>query len=362
MLVVGSVLAAFVALIVAGQLYLSMINHGHSFARLYFAEWSRWMFWALAAPLVVRAGARLMGPGGLDRRAMGRAAGLAAWLIPLHYMLSVQFVLWLRPLWPMTVNSDWFVVASSQLPTYVATDLLLFVLLLIVGNAYAVYGRARRVELREVRLETELARAQLDTLRLEIQPHFLFNSLNSIAALIRLRDNAGALRMLLGLSDLIRATVEHPKDHLVPLAAEMDFLERYVDLQQTRFADRLVVEYHIDEPCRATAVPPFLLQPLVENAIRHGASPLVGPCRIDIGARCEGGRLRVWVADDGAGLRPGFDLTRDAGTGLRNIVSRLRQIYGDAATFEVAPREGGGTSVVASFPAVPEHATLRQPA
>ena len=171
---------------------------------------------------------------------------------------SVPFVLYLRPLWPMTPDGDWFVVAQSQLPTWIPTDFLLFVLLLLGGNANAVLQRARRLELRESRLETELARAQLDALRLEIQPHFLFNTLNSIAALIRLKDNHAALKMLLGLSDLMRITVDRPKDHVVPLASEIEFLQRYVGLQQTRFADRLKVEYLIDEECRAIPVPTFL--------------------------------------------------------------------------------------------------------
>jgi signal transduction histidine kinase len=351
----------FLALTVAGQLYLSMLHHGHSFARLLSAELARWLYWPFVAPMVLRAGMRLLGPHGLDRRQLGRAAGLGAAVIGPHVFFSVPFVLWLRPLWPMQPDTDWFVVSQTQLPTWIPTDMLMFVLLLIGGNAYAVFRRARRVELREVRLETELARAQLDALRLEIQPHFLFNTLNSIAALIRLRDNDGAVKMLLGLSDLIRVTVDRPKDHLVPLAAEIDFLERYVDLQHARFAERLVVDYRIDEACRAVAVPPYLLQPLVENAIRHGAARQVRPCRIEVGARCDGARLRVWVRDDGAGLPPGFDLARDAGTGLKNTQSRLRQIYGSGATFALSA-DAAGTLVEASFPAVPDLASLRQPA
>jgi hypothetical protein len=128
-----------------------------------------------------------MGVHGVDRRHLARAGGLGA-IIGLHVFFSVPFVLWLRPLWPMRPDGDWFVVAQSQLPTWIPTDLLLFVLLLIGGSAYAVHQRARRVELREARLETDPARAQLDALRPEIQPHALFNTLNSIAALIRLNE------------------------------------------------------------------------------------------------------------------------------------------------------------------------------
>jgi two-component system LytT family sensor kinase len=210
--------------------------------------------------------------------------------------------------------------------------------------------RARMLELRESRLETDLARAQLDALRLEIQPHFLFNTLNSIAALIRLGDNPGALKMLLGLSDLMRITVDRPKQHLVPLGAEIDFLQRYVNLQQTRFADRLHVDYRIEEQCRGIAVPTFLLQPLVENAIRHGGAGQSQRYSVEVGARCEGARLRVWVSDDGIGLPQGFDLARDAGTGLRNTQSRLLRIYGRMADFAVRPRVPAGTVVEMTLP------------
>ncbi len=358
----GCVLAVFLALTVSGQLYLSMISHGHSFGRLFSAELARWLYWPFVAPFVLRLGGRLIGPRGLERRRLGRAAGLGVALIGLHVFFSVPFVLYLRPLWPMEPNWDWVIVAQSQLPTWIPTDLLLFVLLLVGGNAYAVFQRARRVELRESRLETELARAQLDALRLEIQPHFLFNTLNSIAALIRLRDNEGALKMLLGLSDLMRTTLDRPKDHLVPLASVIEFLQRYVGLQQTRFADRLKVEYRIGEECRAIPVPTLLLQPLVENAIRHGAAPQAGPCRIEIGARCDGRLLHLWVRDEGVGLASGFDVASHAGTGLTNTQSRLRQIYGTDATFAMKPLVPSGTAIEIAFPSAPSLGALQRPA
>jgi LytS/YehU family sensor histidine kinase len=166
----------------------------------------------------------------------------------------------------------------------------------------------------------------------------------------------------------MRTTVDRPKDHLVPLAMEIEFLQRYVDLQQARFADRLKVEYRIDEECRAIPVPTFLLQPLVENAIRHGATPQAGACRIEIGARCDGSLLRLWVSDDGVGLASGFDLASHAGTGLTNAQSRLKQIYGADATFVVKPgppvKPGAtsGTMIEIAFPSEPSLEALQQPA
>ncbi|HVE52780.1 MAG TPA: histidine kinase, partial [Ramlibacter sp.] len=224
-------------------------------------------------------------------------------------------------------------------------------ILLATGSAYAARRRARQLDIRESRLEAALARAQLDALRLEIQPHCLFNTLNSVSALIRLKEHDNALRMLIGLSDLLRAAVDQPKDQLVALTSEIDFVKRYVDLQRVRFADRLDVRYEIGEDCTGLAVPTFLLQPLVENALRHGAAPQTGRCHVEIGASADCGRLRLWVADDGAGLRQDFDLARHAGTGLSNTRSRLAQIYGAAATFEVRAGTAAGTIVEIAFPA-----------
>ena len=132
----------------------------------------------------------------------------------------------------------------------------------------------------------ELARAQLEALRLEIHPHFLFNTLNSIAALIRVKDNSRALEMLLGLSELMRATVDGPRDHLVPLSTEIDFVRRYVDLQRARFADRLDIRWDVDAAALTVPVPTLLLQPLVENAVRHGTAPQSRRCAVTIAAPC----------------------------------------------------------------------------
>ena len=162
-------------------------------------------------------------------------------------------------------------------------------MLLLLGSTIAVSDRARRLALRKSRLEAELVRANLDALRLEIQPHFLFNTLNSIAALIRLKSNDKALDMLLGLSAMMRATIDRPVHHLTPLSAELDFVKQYVDLQAARFGDRLQVSYAVDGDCLDIPVPTFLLQPLVENALRHAVARKPGPSRLEIGADASSG-------------------------------------------------------------------------
>ena len=347
-LLAGSV-AVLLALAVSVSVYLSMLHHGHSFARMFGWQLGNWGYWALLAPLVLRAGERL-GSGPLPRfdLALWALAGLG--LLGLHATVAAASTVLMQPFFPL--NSNTFAGAFiGQLPSLVVIDVLILGILVAGGSAYAARCRARQLDLRESRLEAALARAQLDALRLEIQPHFLFNTLNSVSALIRLKDHDNALRMLIGLSDLLRAAVDQPKDQLVALTAELDFVRRYVDLQRVRFADRLDVRYDVADDCTGLAVPTFLLQPLVENALRHGAAPRPGMCHVEIGAKADSGRLRLWVTDDGAGLPRDFDLERHAGTGLSNTRSRLAQLYGAAATFEVRAGNAAGTIVEIAFPA-----------
>jgi LytS/YehU family sensor histidine kinase len=130
----------------------------------------------------------------------------------------------------------------------------------------------------------------------------------------------------------------------------MHVTRQYVELQRIRFGDRLNVTYEVDTACEAIAIPTLLLQPLVENSLRHGLAPQARPCHLVIGATRSGDELRLWVSDDGAGLRPGFDLNRDAGTGLRNTRSRLERLYGQAATLIVRPNTAGGAIVELTLP------------
>ena len=145
----------------------------------------------------------------------------------------------------------------------------------------------------------------------------------------------------------------------MPLATEIDFVRRYVDLQRARFADRLDIRWHVDPAALAVPVPTLLLQPLVENAIRHGTAPQSRPSAVTITASVDGARLRLRVSDDGAGLRAGFELSRDAGTGLSNTVSRMHQLYGSRASFGIAPAEGGGTVAEVLLPSVPVVQAIR---
>jgi hypothetical protein len=349
---VGCGAAAAIGTAIAAQVYLSMLNHGHAFTRMLAWQVSSWCFWGLAAAFVLRLGSRLSIETPIATGRPGRAARVAligAALCAGHMLVAAQLTVWLQPFLPLPPPTfgDAF---AGQIASTLVVDVLIFGSLLAAGSAIGARYRTRALERREARLEVELARAQLEALRLEIHPHFLFNTLNSIAALIRVKDNPRALEMLLGLSELMRATVDGPRDHLVPLSTEIDFVRRYVDLQRERFADRLDIRWDIEDGALTVPVPTLLLQPLVENAIRHGAAPQPGRCELAISARLAGSRLHLSVSDAGAGLPAGFDITRDAGTGLRNSTSRLKQLYGDLASLEVRRGDRGGTVVEVIVP------------
>src|SRR5262245_44969844 len=340
---IGVGTAAILALAVSTQTYLSMLGHGHAFARIFIWQLTSWSYWGFVAPLVLRRGT-LAAAGGrpgwrvsLDLVAIGLA------LMAAHVVVASQLAVWAQPFTP--VETYRFTTAVvRQAPAYLVIDPLAYLLLLVLGGAIAAHHRAQRLELRESRLEAELSRAQLHALRLEIGPHFLFNTLNSIASLIRLKDSRRALDMLVNLSEFMRANLDQSRDQLVPLSTEIEWVKRYVSLQQTRFGDRLEVRYEVDAGCLELTVPTLVLQPIVENALRHGAARQTRPCQVVIGAARDRQQLTLWVRDDGAVLRPYFDLNRHAGTGLRNTQSRLAQLYGGAATFDL--RSAAGATIV----------------
>jgi two-component system, LytTR family, sensor kinase len=195
--------------------------------------------------------------------------------------------------------------------------------------AAAITARQRRVarerELRASKLEGDLARAQLDALRMRLNPHFLFNTLNGISGLMRENVEAADL-MLTRLSDLLRLTLERADVQEVPLKQELDFVRQYVEIQRLRFGERLSVTIDAAPETLALAVPSLSLQPLVENAIKHGAEQTPGPAAIAIVARRIGSALEIEVGDDGPG--PGNDVR--PGTGLETTRLRLNHLYGDA--------------------------------
>ena len=354
----GLGLAAVLSVSAATRTYLAMLDHGHEYWRILAWQAAGWTFWALAAPWVVLRLCAGLGGGRLATADVVRLLAVGLALTAGHVVVDAGAMVALQPYVP--IQRDTFVQAvRGPLTSHLLVDTLLYAGLLAAGRMVAVSARARRLALREAQLEADLVRARLDALRLEIQPHFLFNTLNAIAALIRVRSNDQALKMLLGLSDLMRATLERAPTQVTPLPLEIAFTRGYVELQQVRYGERLEVQYAIAPESEACLVPAFLLQPIVENAFRHGIGARAGQCRLEIGASLAGGRLRLTVRDDGAGLPAGFDLARDAGTGLSNVRTRLHNLYGTPASLTIVPQPGGGTIVTVDLPPQPPADVVR---
>ena len=208
----------------------------------------------------------------------------------------------------------------------------------------------KRREIRASELERLLSEARLATLRSQLDPHFLFNTLNSISAYVESAPRQARL-MIEQLGDLLRLSLDHADQHEIPLERELTFVDRYIQLQLVRFADRLDVHVRVDPEVMTAAVPTFVLQPLIENAIRHGTSKLTAAGAIELCAWRSGDRLHVRVRDNGPGLPRGWKLERNIGIGLGNTRARLEQLYGRGEySLEVAPHDERGTCVDVTFP------------
>ena len=225
----------------------------------------------------------------------------------------------------------------------------------LVGLAWGAdtYAKYRDRELLASRLETQLAQAELGALKMQLQPHFLFNTLNAIAALLKSNPDA-AEGMIVQLSDFLRLTLKNTGRPDVSLREELEFLERYLAIEKTRFADRLSTRFRIRSEVLEARVPNLLLQPLVENAIRHGIARDRRAGRLEVSATHEHGRLLLRVTDDGPGAPPG---RVTEGIGLSNTRDRLRHLFGDAYSLEYGNVPGGGFCVSLALPFVsPESA------
>ena len=222
---------------------------------------------------------------------------------------------------------------------------LVYFAVLAAGFAREYFLRDRRKAEQAAHLQAQLAEARLDALRMQINPHFLFNTLHAISALVE-RDPAGVRRMIARLSDLLRYTLDKRAADEVTLDDELSFLKRYIEIMEIRFLGRVQVELSVPQDVRAALVPNLVLQPIVENALEHGVSRAGGEGKIEIGARREGQKLLLTVSDDG----PGLDEKSETGVGLANTRARLTELYGAAAGITLAARPEGGVQATITIP------------
>jgi hypothetical protein len=316
----GLVLAAVLAVGSASQLWVNWQLSGldPSFRGLLELKAAEWSLWAAAMPLVVALDRRIDWADGWVRSLTLHALAATA----VFLLINLPVATMLKTADAMLGSSPWGARylgrAAYRLPSaWVSYATLL-------GGVTLV-----RAFVRSQRLDRDLTQAQLRALRDQIQPHFLFNTLHTVGSLVRADDRAGAVETLVALSDLLRRSLNHGREETVLLSEELDFLTRYLDIQRRRFGAQLAVDIDVPEPLTNARVPPFLLQPLVENAIRHGLDLERARGEVRVVARTSAGTLQLRVEDSGDALSttPDFDGDGD-GLGLANLRSRLVTLYG----------------------------------
>jgi len=293
---------------------------------------SEWWLWALLTPVVVALVRRFPLYG--NRRVRNAIVLLAAGSV-----IAIAKTFADRALFAL-LTGFWMYLLVSTL----ALQLVIYAVVVAAAHGVEYYRRSRERE----QLEARLAETRLQLLSMQIQPHFLFNTLNTIAELVH-EDPDTADTMIAGLSDLLRRALDLGTTQQIPLSAELELLSRYLDIQKARFGDRLQVRVNVEDAARNAAVPVLLLQPLVENAIRHGLAARIDAGRIDIEARRAGDRLALDVTDDGTGhgdeIAPGPERV-----GLGNTRARLDALYGDDCRLSLARVAGGGARVSLEIP------------
>jgi len=237
--------------------------------------------------------------------------------------------------------------ADRQSTFRIVQDSLLYAFIVSVCQAAANLRRARERERLALEVEASLAQARLQALRIQLDPHFLFNTLNSIATLIHTQPQA-ADEMIGSLGGFLRLSLDTTDEHEVPLRRELDFLRAYLDIEQVRFGDRLSFTSDLPPDTLTTFVPTFLLQPLAENSIRHGIDPQRSAGRIILTSHCDGDTLRLTLEDNGAGLPA--TIAEPTGIGLATTRARLRELHGDRQSLALRTREAGGCVVEIALP------------
>jgi hypothetical protein len=299
-------------------------------------------------PVIVWLGRRYR----LERRSWGVSIGvhLAANLVmaPFHIMCAV--------LTARLAGLEWYVTHPFGESVYLMLgknfhlELFVYWGVLAMVHAFEYHRRFREGELFAAQIEAKLAQAELQALKMQLHPHFLFNTLHAIGVLVRKQDTQASVRMLSGLSDLLRLALDSAGRPIVPLKQELDFVDRYLDIEKTRFRDRLTVHTDVAPEALDAEIPNLILQPVVENAIRHGIAPRAAPGRVEIDARRRGSALVVEVRDDGRGLDQGWDAEGREGMGLGNVRARLSQLYPGAHRLSVEARPAGGVLVTIEVP------------
>ena len=322
--------------------------------RAVLSELVYWLIWVVLTPFILWYARRFR----IERGHWGRS-------LPMHVLLGLVLAPLQEGLWRLVhylgiagqsvaeMVGAWLQWRGSWLVGSL-TSFYKYWLIIAVYYTFDYYRKYRRrerealdLQLRTAHLEAQLTNARLDALEMQLHPHFLFNTLNAISVLMNAGEVERANAMLLRLSDLLRVTLDSAGARVVPLKQELDFLRRYLEIEQIRFQDRLTVQMEIEPETLDAQVPNLILQPLVENAIRHGIAARLASGRIVVASRRNNGHLVLEVRDDGPGLAEGAFAE---GVGLTNTRARLHQHYGEAHRFELGNADEGGLRVALTLP------------
>src|SRR6266851_5078134 len=323
----------------------------HAWPQLFVTLLLSWLPWILATPFVMRLRRRYppvqLRPFStwVGHLAACATIGLvaAAWIASLEELLNP----WAKDPAPNPFAYLWLHKFYNGLLEY----LFLYGAILLVSHILDSRERLAFQQTESARLNEQLSKAQLNALRRQIEPHFLFNTLNAIAGLVRERRNDAAVSMIAGLSDFLRRVLEDSNRQQVPLGEEVEFLQKYVDIQKVRFGERLDVSMDVPEELFSAQVPSLILQPMVENAVKHGIAKRAQGGAIRVSAFRSNGRLTLSVYNDGPKLPEDWDKA-GSGIGISNVRTRLQGLYGDGFDLNIRNQKPGGVEVSFSVPFV----------
>jgi two-component system LytT family sensor kinase len=320
----------------------------HAWAALWVTLLLCYLPWALATPVILWVG---------QRYPPMRLRPLSSWIVHLGACGTINFLVsgWnagletmLNP-WAKAVPDAFRLLWFYKFYNGLLSSLFLYAVVIAVSYLLDSRERLARQQTETARLNEQLSKAQLDALRRQIEPHFLFNSLNSIAGLVREKRNDDAVNMIAGLSDFLRRVIEDSGRQQVPLGEEMEFLQKYLDIQKVRFAERLQLRVDVPKELFAAQVPSLILQPMVENAIKHGIAKRAHGGLIRIAAVRFNGMLTLSVYNDGPRLPADWDENR-SGIGISNARIRLQSLYGEGCNLTLRNHDPQGVEVSVSVP------------
>lgn len=343
----------FLGLVLSVEVYLSTrASSGMTavdFVEVAIPQFGRAVMWALMAPLILRMREKLPLSRGAWIGGVGFHLGMSFVVMAIYYLGRMMAY---RIFWGMEKGYDeagFWTIAVKYFYGRNIIDMAYYWAVVAFGYSLEIYQRYKSEELKAAQLEARLIETELKALREQLRPHFLFNTMNTIAVLVREGKNDEAVTLIARLSTLLRISLDSTRVQEVTVRQEMDFLERYIDIQKARFSDRLAVGIAIEPEAMEARIPNLLLQPLVENAILHGIAPKAGPGRVDVLGRVHNGRLHLEVRDDGPGLGDGSRRAKE-GIGLSNTRERIAKIYGAAGQLSLRSEPGRGVTVQIVLP------------